>query len=171
MGTLLAPVGQICCQTHAQYVNVVILIFLFSVFCQRIQILSSEFLSSANHPDNWLIVVKVVNYLTVRILQQKTRQSDSFSEILGFSKNHRYVQLSLILIKLIPPTGWEEPVLMWFPKVLLVSNISYPSICVFLHKTLQVAIKSLLLWKLKPESAVRACLDFVILEEWILFGF
>ena len=169
MGTLLAPVGQICCQTHAQYVNVVILIFLFSVFCQRIQILSSEFLSSASRQlaDSR----KVVNYLTVRILQQKTRQSDSFSEILGFSKNQRYVQLSLILIKLIPPTGWEEPVLMWFPKVLLVGNISFPLICVFLHKTLQVAIKSLLLWKLKPESAVRACLDFVILEEWILFGF
>ena len=50
-------------------------------------------------------------------------------------------------------------------------KVSFPLICVFLHKTLQVAIKFLLLWKLKPESAVRACLDFVILEEWILFGF
>ena len=23
----------------------------------------------------------------------------------------------------------------------------------------------------KPESVIRACLDFVLLEEWILFGF
>ena len=48
MGTLLAPVGQICCQTHAQYIHFVTLIFLFPGFCQRIQILSSEFLSSDN---------------------------------------------------------------------------------------------------------------------------
>ena len=25
--------------------------------------------------------------------------------------------------------------------------------------------------RLYPKSAIRACLDFVILEEWILFGF
>ena len=36
------------------------------------------------------------NYLIDRILRQKTRQSDSFSEILVFTKNQRYGQLLLI---------------------------------------------------------------------------
>ena len=175
MGKQLAPDGQNWFLRPARYIHI------FRVQPTHAIPAIWQFLSSANHPDGIPLICKlsrqladnreIVNCLFVRILQQKTRQSDSFSEILGFSKNQRYVQLSLILIKLIPPTGWEEPVLMWFPKVLLVGNISYPSICVFLHKTLQVAIKFLLLWKLKPESAVRACLDFVILEEWILFGF
>jgi hypothetical protein len=28
-----------------------------------------------------------------------------------------------------------------------------------------------LIFFLKPKSVIRACLDFVLLEEWILFGF
>ena len=43
-------------------------------------------------PDNR----QTVNSLFVRILQQKTRQSDSFSEILAFAEIQRYGQLLLI---------------------------------------------------------------------------
>ena len=43
-------------------------------------------------PDNR----QTVNFLFVRILQQKTRQSDSFSEILAFAEIQRYGQLLLI---------------------------------------------------------------------------
>ena len=52
----------------------------------------------------------IVNYLSVRILQRKTRWSDSFSAILGFTKNLRYGQLSLILINttLYVPKGSKE---------------------------------------------------------------
>ena len=48
---------------------------------------------------------KTVIYLVVRTLQRKTRQSDSFLEILVFTENQRYEQLLLISIELIPPTG------------------------------------------------------------------
>ena len=98
MGTLLAPVGQNCWQTHAQYLHFVVLLFLFPGFYQRMQFLSSEFLTSdISKPsrqlaDSWI----TVNWLDVRILQQKTRQSDSFSAILGFTENQRYGQLLLI---------------------------------------------------------------------------
>ena len=37
---------------------------------------------------------QAANYLSVRILQQKTRQSDSFSAILGFTENQRYSAVS-----------------------------------------------------------------------------
>ena len=43
-------------------------------------------------PDNR----QTVNSLFVRILQQKTRQTDSFSEILAFAEIQRYGQLLLI---------------------------------------------------------------------------
>ena len=49
-------------------------------------------------PDNR----KTVNYLSIRILRRKTRQSDSFWEILGFTKNQRYWQLLIISISLNP---------------------------------------------------------------------
>ena len=86
-GTLLAPVGQNCWQTHAQYLHFVVLLFLFPGFYQRMQFLSYEFLSSdISKPsrqlaDSWIIV----NWLDVRILQQKTRQSDSFFHFFSFS--------------------------------------------------------------------------------------
>ena len=66
---------------------------------------------------------QTVNYLFIKILQRKTRQSDSFSEILVFTKNQRYLQLLLIFTNLSP-----------------------------------------------NRSVVMACLDFSLLEEWILFG-
>ena len=43
---------------------------------------------------------QMVNYLFVRVLQQKTRQSDSFSEILAFTEIQRYGLLLLISTKL-----------------------------------------------------------------------
>ena len=43
---------------------------------------------------------QVVNCLSVRMLQPKTRWSDSFSEILVFTENHRYWQLLLISINI-----------------------------------------------------------------------
>lgn len=45
---------------------------------------------------------KTANYLSVRILRRKTRQSDSFWEILCFTKNQRYWQLLIISISLKP---------------------------------------------------------------------
>ena len=47
------------------------------------------------------------NYLFVRTLQRKTRWSDSFSEIFGFTENQRNGQLfaHIYQLKLIPPTG------------------------------------------------------------------
>ena len=85
-GKVLAPVGQNCCQTHAQYINFVVLLFLFPGFYQRMQFLSYEFLTSdISKPsrqlaDSWI----TVNWLDVRILQQKTRQSDSFFHFCSF---------------------------------------------------------------------------------------
>ena len=88
-GKVLAPVGQNCCQTHAQYINFVVLLFLFPGFYQRMQFLSYEFLTSdISKPsrqlaDSWI----TANWLDVRILQQKTRQSDSFFSFLQFFIN------------------------------------------------------------------------------------
>ena len=85
-GKVLAPVGQNCCQTHAQYLHFVVLLFLFPGFYQRMQFLSYEFLTSdISKPsrqlaDSWI----TVNWLDVRILQQKTRQSDSFFHFCSF---------------------------------------------------------------------------------------
>ena len=92
MGTLLAPVGQNCWQTHAQYLHFVVLLFLFPGFYQRIQFLSYEFLTSdISKPsrqlaDSWT----TVNWLNVRILQQKTRQSDSFFIFAVFRQFRRW---------------------------------------------------------------------------------
>ena len=80
MGKHVAPIGQILCQAVAQKVDVAISIFLSSEYH------SSDFLS----PDNFYLVFKpsrqfadscqVANYLFIRILQRKTRWSDSFFE-------------------------------------------------------------------------------------------
>ena len=92
MGTLLAPVGQNCCQTHAQYLHFVVLLFLFPGFYQRMQFLSYEFLTSdISKPsrqlaDSWI----TANWLNVRILQQKTRQSDSFFHFSVFRQFRRW---------------------------------------------------------------------------------
>ncbi|KIP63018.1 hypothetical protein ST43_01520 [Prevotella pectinovora] len=43
---------------------------------------------------------QVVNCLSVRMLQPKTRWSDSFPEILVFTENQRYGQLLLISINI-----------------------------------------------------------------------
>ena len=124
MGNVLAHHGQRACPCWADLlsdkcpkVNVVIPIFLFSGFSRLLQFLSAEFLTSDKSfhltitfiskpsrqlPDNR----KTVIYLVVRTLQRKTRQSDSFLEILVFTENQRYEQLLLISIELIPPTGW-----------------------------------------------------------------
>ena len=94
MGTLLAPVGQNCCQTHAQYLHFVVPLFLFPGFYQRMQFLSYGFLTSdISKPsrqlaDSWT----TVNWLDVRILQQKTRQSDSFFHFCSF-RQFRWWQL------------------------------------------------------------------------------
>ena len=88
-GKVLAPVGQNCWQTHAQYLHFVVLLFLFPGFYQRMQFLSYEFLTSdISKPsrqlaDSWI----TANWLDVRILQQKTRQSDSFFSFLQFFIN------------------------------------------------------------------------------------
>ena len=38
-----------------------------------------------------------------------------------------------------------------------------------LRKKISEKVKSV--FSAKPKSVIRACLDFVLLEEWILFGF
>ena len=95
MGTLLAPVGQNCWQTHAQYLHFVVLLFLFPGFYQRIQFLSYEFLTSdISKPsrqlaDSWI----TVNWLDVRILQQKKPDNLTVFFIFSVFRQFRWWQL------------------------------------------------------------------------------
>ena len=58
--------------------------------------------SSANHPDNRLTIAWQATIWLTEYYDKKTRQSDSFSEILVFTKNQRYGQLLLISTNLNP---------------------------------------------------------------------
>ena len=112
MGTLLAPVGQICCQTSAQYVNVVTPILLFSEFCQRTQFLSLGFLSfdnsshltilfsSANHPDNWLTIARQPTIYLSEYYSEKPDNLTVFQKFLFLLKIKRYGQLLLISVNI-----------------------------------------------------------------------
>ena len=81
--------------------------FPFMEFSQRMQFLPSdnsshqqtiqmEFLLSANHPDSWLTIARWLTICLLEYYNKKTRQSDSFSEILAFTEIQRYGQLLLI---------------------------------------------------------------------------
>ena len=86
MGNVLAPVGQIWFPIPAHLRS-------SANACNSIH-LTIPLISKPSRqlPDNR----QTVNFLFVRILQQKTRQSDSFSEILAFAEIQRYGQLLLI---------------------------------------------------------------------------
>ena len=119
MGNVLAPVGQIYCQTSAQYVNVVTPILLFSGFCQRTQFLSLGFLSfdnsshltilfsSANHPDSCLTIARQPTIYLSEYYSEKPDNLTVFSEILVFTKNQAIWATFTYICqhKIIPPTG------------------------------------------------------------------
>ena len=62
--------------------------------------LTMEFLLSANHPDSWLTIARWLTICLLEYYNKKTRQSDSFSEILAFTEIQRYGLLLLISTKL-----------------------------------------------------------------------
>ena len=65
-----------------------------------------QFLSSANHPDNWLTIARWSTICLSEYYNKKPDNLTVFSEIFVFTKNQRYGQLLLISTKLIPPTGY-----------------------------------------------------------------
>ena len=80
-------------------------------------------------PDNR----KTVNYLLIRILRRKTRQSDNFLKILSFSKNQRYWQLFLQLCHLLT--------LITYTFAVATSNSTTMTIKPILRKILTKVIK------------------------------
>ena len=70
---------------------------------------------------------KVVNYLFVRILRQKTRWSDSFSAILDFTENQAIFTTFTHICqhKLIPPTGRYNLFRGAFPLYMISGKTEY----------------------------------------------
>ena len=137
MGKQLAPDGQNWFLIPARYIHI------FRVQPTHAIPAIWQFLSSANHPDGIPLICKpsrqladnreIVNCLFVRILRQKTRWSDSFFAILGFTENqatfttftHIYQHRS------IPPTGNLKISLstksyspLGFDKILTLGNVN-----------------------------------------------
>ena len=104
MGKLLAPDGQNWFLIPARYIHI------FRVQPTHAIPAIWQFLSSANHPDGIPLICKpsrqladnreIVNCLFVRILRQKTRWSDSFSQFLFLLRIKRHLQLLLISINI-----------------------------------------------------------------------
>ena len=145
MGNVLAQLGHAACPTRARCLplmgrfhakrlpNKFILQYSDSCFqdsasaynsCRLNSSHLTIYLSSANHPDNWLTIARQPTIYLSEYYDKKPDNLTVFQKFSFFAKNQRYLHLLLISTNLNPNS-----------------------------------------------SVVRACLDFALLEEWILSGF